>query len=202
MLSNGCVAPFYARARYGMLPLAAFCMACAVSAFAQAADLAALTALAAKRDPAAKSALAAALAVETQPARKSRLVAILGNLPAAQLAADDFKPFLADADPLVRLEAVSALGRLGGAAAAGPLEDALRDENAGVRLAAASALGGLGRAASADALGGALERDADPNVRAAAAHALKRTGGTKAREHLRRAAREKDRRVRKALDGR
>lgn len=201
MLSLGCSASYYARARYRMLPLAAFCMACAVSVFAQAADLAALTTLAAKRDPAAKAALTAALAAEAVPARKARLVAILSNLPAAQLAADDFKPFLVDADPLVRLEAVSALGRLGGGAAAGPLEDALRDENAGVRLAAASALGGLRRAASADALGRALEQDADPNVRAAAVHGLKRTGGAKAREHLRRAARERNRAVRKALDG-
>jgi HEAT repeat protein len=181
--------------------LAAFYVACAVAAFAQAADLNGLSVLVAQRDPVAKSRLLAALSAETEPARKARLLSILGNLPAAKLATDDFKPYLADADPLVRLEAVSALGRLGGPASVGPLEDALKDENAGVRLAAASALGTLGRAASADALGSALAQDENPNVRAAAAHGLKRVGGAKAREYLRRAGREKNRAVRRALDG-
>lgn len=39
MLSNGCVASYYARARYRMLPLAAFCVACAVAVCAQTVQL-------------------------------------------------------------------------------------------------------------------------------------------------------------------
>ncbi|MBI3563936.1 MAG: HEAT repeat domain-containing protein [Elusimicrobia bacterium] len=208
MLFSGCAVPFqYARARCGTLLLAASFLACAFSytraqAPAAADPVAALRERIVARDASAKSGVLAAAAAEGVAPRRAALVALLGNLPAGRLTLSDVRPFLADPDAGVRNEAVTVCGRVGGAAAARALEGVLRsDPVESVRLNAALWLGGLRDAASAAPLGDALAADADPNVRAAAVHALRRLGGPGARTQLGRAKAEKDRRVRKALDG-
>jgi HEAT repeat protein/beta-lactamase regulating signal transducer with metallopeptidase domain len=79
---------------------------------------------------------------------------------------------LRDSDGEVRREAVSALGQIRAASAAGALAQALTDSDDEVRAKAAFALGELRSSAAVEPLGKALTADADPEVRQQAAFAL------------------------------
>jgi len=78
---------------------------------------------------------------------------------------------LKDKDPLVRMQAAYALGRIKDARAVGPLIGALKDENPIVRMQAADALGQTKDVHAVEPLMAAL-KDKDSLVRAQAADAL------------------------------
>ena len=88
-----------------------------------------------------------------------------------------------DESPLVRGQAVEALGRHGDAAL-GPVERLLtREPDADVRAAALRALADVGGDSATELVVSRI-RDADVRVRAAAAEALGRVGGRRAQEAL------------------
>src|SRR5688572_24224723 len=148
------------------------------------------------KDPRALSKVLALLKAAKTPEDKAGLLGVLGNLKPGSVGVEELEPYLADADPLVRSEAVQVLGKMGGEGAIEKLAEMLKnDPNEGVRLTASLWLGQ--DEAGADALGDALENDKDPNVRALAARGLKRTA--KGREQLKRGDDEKNPAVRKAL---
>ncbi|MFP3896455.1 MAG: HEAT repeat domain-containing protein [Anaerolineales bacterium] len=89
----------------------------------------------------------------------------------------------ADDDPLVRVSAADALGRIGDRQAARPLGEALTDESLWVRSASAHALGQIAAPESVDALEDTLA-DAEPLVRGSAAAALGHIATDKARKTL------------------
>jgi HEAT repeat protein len=82
--------------------------------------------------------------------------------------------------------AAEALGRLGNGSAVPALRDALMDESEIIRMAAVTSLGILGDQAAVPALSAILQRDRFPALRAAAALALGRVGGSEAEAALRR----------------
>jgi cellulose synthase operon protein C len=87
----------------------------------------------------------------------------------------------------LRRQAALALGALGDARAVGALVVALGDADAGVRVAAASSLGKLKALDAVWSLGTLLEREADPQVQAAALDALGAIGSEAAVETVLRA---------------
>lgn len=215
MLSNGCVASYRARARYRMLPLAAFCVACVASVLAAAPKPAAFDAEKALSSRKADERLRALEAVRRGGAR----------VPQAKLRAGH----KAEKDPLVRLRYLQALSAAGDAGTLGDLLSALdADPSPSVRQAAAQELGrqasapgvvsalarALGRDGAAEVryacalslalsdtpeAASALERaaaDPDPALRRQAAFSLKRHKSAKARQALKRLEKDEDRAVR------
>src|SRR5262249_38979046 len=87
-----------------------------------------------------------------------------------------FRKALADADPVVRAAALTALERLAGASAADDARTALKDRDARVRLAAACALARQAPRESLEPLVDLLEADA-VSVRVAAAALLNAVTG-------------------------
>ena len=153
--------------------------------------------LAVQKGSSAKPQLMAQLQTETSPHVRASIIDAL----AATCRKDclgTFKAALGDSEPLVRLQAVQAIGSLGGPEAGRLLRDVVtNDTNEGVRISAAFWLGGLRDADSVAALGKALKGDNDPHVRAQAAHALKWIGTSSARNALKQASQDKDARVQK-----
>ncbi len=101
---------------------------------------------------------------------------------AARAIVEVAKGSLAEKDPAVRVEAIRALGRVGGPDAAASLGALLGDPDAGVRDAVAAALGALGPAALEAILAGLEDRGA--TTRAAAARVLERVGGGRIAAHV------------------
>jgi HEAT repeat protein len=92
---------------------------------------------------------------------------------------------LTDKKPMVRRNAVEALGKLGDERAVEPLIAKLKkDKDKGVRAAAAKALGKIGDKRALEPLIAKLKKDKDWGVRTAAAEALGVLGDTKAVEPL------------------
>jgi HEAT repeat protein len=109
---------------------------------------------------------------------------------------------LSDSDPIVRNQAVQALGNVGSSQAIGLLRGVLQnDSNPGVRLTAAFWLGGLRDTGSVGVLSKALLGDQDPHVRAQAAQSLKLLGTSAAMRALQQAQNDVDVRVQKAANG-
>lgn len=191
MLSLGCVASYYARARYGMLPLAAFCMACAVAASAAQPERPArprpnLRGSAAQRLEAAEQslrrvrgaagadALGTAAARETNPQVRYRLLQALAVQDAAAALPALTRALGSDPSPIVRVAAAQELGRLDEPSATRALAGALSsDADANVREASAVSLG-LHRSTGAVAALAAASRHADPRLRVHAALGLSR----------------------------
>ena len=201
----------FARARYGTLILSAFCMACALFAFAPAAaaqgvDVSSTTRLEGvlasirARDPKAAPGLIVQFAVEPEPGIRAWILRAVAALKAPQGPAL-FQTGLRDGSPLVRMAAVEVLAGAQGAAAVPDLAAALAGEaNAGVRNTIVFWLGTIKTPASTAALRQALSADADPNVRVEAARSLKQQGTGSARQALRAARGDSDARVRGIVD--
>ncbi|HXT01857.1 MAG TPA: HEAT repeat domain-containing protein [Elusimicrobiota bacterium] len=197
----------YTRARYRTLILSAFCMACALLAFAPAVaaqdvDTSSTTRLNSvmtiirARDPRGAADLATSYAAEPRSEIRAWLVrgaAALDPVAGAALA----KTALSDPQPVVRLAAAGALAQARGAASVPDLIAALAGEsNGGVRSEIVFRLGSFKIAAARAALAQALAGDPDPNVRAQAARSLQRHGTPAARSALKSAKGDIDPRVR------
>jgi hypothetical protein len=117
------------------------------------------------------------------PRTLPRLSELLGSAPEA----------------VVRARAAWALGNIGGAAAAAPLENALRDPAPDVRVQAAYALGRIQDARAIPALAGILLRDSDVTVRRAAVRTLGLLSDSAATSALRAAAEDPDPMVRREV---
>lgn len=180
------------RARYRMLPLAAFCMACAALSVSAAAPerparpRANLRGTAAERLEAAEQArrrvrgavgaaeLDAATGRETNPQVRYRLLqALAASDPAAAIPALT-RVLRADPAPIVRVAAAQELGRLEELAATRALAAALAgDVDLDVRRAAAASLA-VHRSSEAVVALAAAARHADAGLRAHAALSLSR----------------------------
>lgn len=197
------VSSYYARTRNGASLIAMLFLACAAPLWAQTASTAAPASveeargLSIRRAPETKRRTLTLISTEREPGARAKLTAILGVIPAKDLAAADFDGPLADAEASVRLSAVGGLGKLDGAGARTRLERVLGgDPSAGVRMAAAFWLGRPEHARAATALEAALTRDSDPNVRVQAAQALRRLKTAAARRILKKGGKDADERVR------
>lgn len=89
-----------------------------------------------------------------------------------------------DPEALVRSAAAASLGRLDGEAGVALLSEGLKDPEAMVRADVCRGLGATGAESAVEPLVGALKRDADVDVRCAAARALGNFRGAKARRAL------------------
>lgn len=101
---------------------------------------------------------------------------------AARAIVEVVKGSLSGKDPATRVEAIRALGRVGGSDAAASLGALLGDPDAGVRDAVAAALGAMGPAALEAILTGLEDRSA--TTRAAASRVLDRVGGLRIAAYL------------------
>ena len=192
MPAEGCALfCFRVRARYRMLILSAFCMACAAFAAGPAAAqsvaassttqvdtssttrLESVMAVIRARDPLAGPGLAARFDAESQPAIRAWIVRGVAALGAPR-GERFFRRALRDPSALVRLAAVEASAKSAGAQAVPELSAALAAEtNAGVRHGIMAALGAIDTPESAAALQSAQTGDRDANVRAQAAQGLR-----------------------------
>ncbi len=151
-----------------------------------------------QQTPASKDALANKLSQETEPKVRVGLLALLSATHLKAESVGTIEPYLNDADPLVRSQAVITLGALGGRQVVNDLKTVLQDdENSGVRSAAAFWLGSLKDPSAASALGQAMQDDADGNVRAQAANSLKQLATPSAKSLLKQGQNDSDVRVRK-----
>jgi HEAT repeat protein len=105
-----------------------------------------------------------------------------------------------DPDATVRRIAATALGNIGGEAAAVALEAALVDPNVEVRIRAMRGLHVIGGAAAAGPLGELALGDADPALRRQAVHLLATLRSDEARATIDLAASDPDDSVRQAAD--
>jgi len=156
--------------------------------------------IAAERKPGAKDQLQSMLGGENDPFVRA---AVIDSISAVcpQDCVSTFQASLVDSDPLVRSEAVQALGNSGDKAAVALLIRALLDDNnEGVRMAAAFWLGGLEDSSAIAPLEDALTGDLDPHVRAACASALKRFDTPASAAALKKAQDDDDERVQKAAN--
>ncbi|MDX6768513.1 MAG: HEAT repeat domain-containing protein [Elusimicrobiota bacterium] len=194
-----------------MLPLAAFCVACACASVWAAeparparakANLRGRTAaerreaaeLAVRRGRGAPSAadLDAAAAMESNPQVRYELLRALAAADPVAALPTLTRALRSDTAPIVRVAAAQELGRLDDRAAARALIAALAgDADLDVRRAAASSLGVSRSTEAAVALAAAAEQ-ADPGVRRHAARALLRHPGAAADKALERLAGDKD----------
>lgn len=205
MFSGVLTASPITRARCGMLLFAAFFLACASYARAQAPAgasvvqdrLDAVDAAVRSRDAKAASALIANFSSEPTPAVRAALVRGVARLDGSRGGALA-RVALLDSQPFVRMAAAEALVQSQGDGAVGDLIAALGSEtNDGVRHAIVGWLGGFKTAAARMALQQAISSDPNPNVRLQAARSLKRQGTPAARTALDTAKLDSDVRVRK-----
>jgi hypothetical protein len=103
-----------------------------------------------------------------------------------------------EADPVIRRQAVAALGRLKGPDVEPALTAALADNDTDVRLRAVRGLRGSGTGTSVQSLAAVLAGDVDPLVRLAALDALTSLPGLTMQQGLARAVADPDARVRDA----
>ncbi len=132
--------------------------------------LAAITALAGRKEAASERTLQGLLAESDATVRAAAAWA-LGESEAAG-AVQALGRAVRDQDTAVRENAAWALGRIEREEGVDPLLGALRDTSPGVRINAAWALGAIESTRAIPALTGVLASDADPEVRIAAAWAL------------------------------
>ncbi len=130
--------------------------------------------LAAQKDPEARKLITHRLQQEQDAKARAGMIDALQAVDGKNSMAA-YKSALSDADPIVRAEAVQAIGAHAGKADATVLHSVLlNDTNAGVRMVAAFWLSGIKNPASVAVLEKAQKNDADANVRNAATQALKR----------------------------
>jgi HEAT repeat protein len=148
------------------------------------------------RDPQAAPGLADQYDTEKQPAIRSWIVRGVATLDGRR-GADLARRALQDPHPQVRLAAAEALVNADGEKAVPDLVAALAGEkNAGVRNGIVIWLGGLKSPAVVAALAKILSGDQNSDVRLQAAVQLKRNGSTDAKQAVKNAGKDSDKRVR------
>jgi len=154
-----------------------------------------------QKGAAAKDQLLQQLASETEPQVR---VNLLGILAACHLQSDSvtaIEPSLNDTHPLVRSQAVIAIGSIGGKKVVADLGQVLTtDTDAGVRGTAAFWLGSLKEASAIAVLGQALQQESDANIRTEIAQALKTIGTATAKSEMKKGKNDTDERVRKLVN--
>ncbi|MFA9516027.1 HEAT repeat domain-containing protein [Halopenitus sp. H-Gu1] len=114
--------------------------------------------------------------------REEDAIRILGKMAAEDVTETLLEYVDEDSNPQLQKTTFKALGEIGASEAVQPLANKLEMENENVRPYAARALGLIGDARAIDPLTETLETDASPDVRAAAAWALRQIGTREALE--------------------